>query len=260
MEDRVGHNPPTRVNPPPLLNIKRGGDEWKLFKPMWQNYSSIAKIDSQTDEYQHALFLHTVGPEALTLYNGMHIPDPHTLKDIIDGFDAHFVGKTNDTYEHYVFNSWNQGTAEPIEDYIAALRTLSKTCNFCDCMRDSLVRDRIVLGITDNATRKRLLQETALNLATSSQLRSIGCEEMSAHAVSSRSPGGKLKPKCKFCGKNHPFKKKLSPAWGKMCKICKKNSHFDEKCKKVHLKKLLGYWLQFWITSISDWQTKAKGN
>ena len=73
------------------------------------------------------------------------------------------------------------------------------------------MRDRIVLGITDNATRKRLPQETALNLATCidicrcaeatlSQLLSIGCEEMSAHVVTSRSPGAKLKHKCKFCG------------------------------------------------------------
>ena len=166
MEDRVGHNPPARANPPPPLNIKRGGDEWKRFKQMWQNYSIDAKIDNQTDEYQRALFLHTIGPEVLTLYNGMRIPDPHTLKNMIDGFDAHFVGKINDTYERYVFTSRNQGTAEHIEDYVVALCTLLKHCNFCDCMRDSLVRDRIVLGITDNATRKRLLLETALNLAT----------------------------------------------------------------------------------------------
>ena len=56
MEYRVGHNPQARVNLPPPLNIKRGGDEWKLFKQMWQNYNIVAKIDSQTDEYQRALF------------------------------------------------------------------------------------------------------------------------------------------------------------------------------------------------------------
>lgn len=29
--------------------------------------------------------------EALALYNGIHFPDVHTLKDVIEGFDAHFV-------------------------------------------------------------------------------------------------------------------------------------------------------------------------
>ena len=54
-----------------------------------------------------------------------------------------YSNETNETYERYVFNSRSQGTAEPIEDYVTALRTLSKTCNFCDYMRDSLVRDCI---------------------------------------------------------------------------------------------------------------------
>ena len=98
-EDHVGHNLSVRVKPP--LNIKMNGDAWKPFKHMWQNYSIVAKINNQTDEYQNVLFLPTIVPEPLTLYNGMHIPDPHTLKDI-NGFDAHFVGKTNETYERYV--------------------------------------------------------------------------------------------------------------------------------------------------------------
>ena len=85
-------------------------------------------------------------------------------------------------------------------------RSLPKACNVCDCMRDSLLRDRIVLGITDNATRKRLLQESVLTLtscidlcrcaqAASSQLRSFGDDEATAHAVTSHSPGGKPEPK-----------------------------------------------------------------
>ena len=49
--------------------------------------------------------------------------------------------------------------------YVTALRTLVKTCNTCDCMHDSIIRDRIVLGIQDHSTRKRLLQERSLTLA-----------------------------------------------------------------------------------------------
>ena len=194
---------PARVIPPAPLNTRCGADDWKLFKQMWQNYTIVAKLSTQTEEYQRALFLHTIGPEALTLYNGMCFPDPHTLNDAIAGFDAHFVGTTNETYERY-FNNRNHSATESVEDYVAALRTLSKTCNFCDCMRDSLLRNRIVLGITDNATRKRLLQESALTScidlcrcvqAASSQLRSIGDDEATAQAVTSHSPGGKSEPK-----------------------------------------------------------------
>ena len=115
---------PARVNPPAPLNTRCGADEWKLFKQMWQNYTIVAKLNTQTDEYQRALFLHTIGPDALTLYIGMCFPDPHTLNDVIAGFDVHFVGTANETHERYVFNNRNQGATESVEDYVAALRPL----------------------------------------------------------------------------------------------------------------------------------------
>ena len=88
MAHQTVQNPvlPARVNPPAPLNTRCGADEWKLFKQMWQNYTIVAKLNTQTDEYQRALFLHAIGPDALTLYNGMCFPDPHTLNDVIAGF------------------------------------------------------------------------------------------------------------------------------------------------------------------------------
>ena len=45
---------------------------------------------------------------------------------------------------------------ESINAYITALRSLAKTCGFCDRLADSLLRDRIVLGINNHALRKTL--------------------------------------------------------------------------------------------------------
>ena len=50
---------PAMVNAPAPLNTRCGADEWKLFKQMWQNYTIVAKLSTQTDDYQCALFLHT---------------------------------------------------------------------------------------------------------------------------------------------------------------------------------------------------------
>ena len=79
-------------------------------------------------------------------------------------FDKFTIGETKQTYERYVFNSWNQSPDETFDAYVAALRTLLKTCNFCECIRESLIRDRIVWGIQNPQTRKRLLQECKLTL------------------------------------------------------------------------------------------------
>ena len=62
-------------------------------------------------------------------------------------FDLYTVGEINETYERYIFNSRNHKPDESIDAYVTALRDLAKTCNFCDLFNDSLLRDRIVLGI-----------------------------------------------------------------------------------------------------------------
>ena len=77
------------------------------------------------------------------------------------------------SYSQFLF-SWNivsnllnkrdQQEGETFNDYIAALRILAQTCNFCACLRDTLLRDRIVLGIRSARTRKRLLEERNLTL------------------------------------------------------------------------------------------------
>ena len=53
---------------------------------------------------------------------------------------------------------------ESVDSFVAELRNLAKTCNFCDCLRDSLIRDRIVLGIKNEQTTKKLLRMRDLTL------------------------------------------------------------------------------------------------
>ena len=146
------HN--ARVIAPPPLNVKKGSDEWKLFKQMWTNYCIVARLSDDEEDYKRALSQHTLGQEGLIEYNEMQPEENHTLDDIINAFDNHFIGKTNETYERYAFNKRDQKTDESVEDYIAVLRTLASTCNFCNCLKDYLLRDHIVLRIKDSSTRK----------------------------------------------------------------------------------------------------------
>ena len=185
----------------------------------------------------------------------------------MEKFDEFTIGELNATFKRYTFNSRNQSENETIDAYVTALRTLTKTCNFCDCMRYSIIRDRIVLGIRDNRTRKRLLQERKLTLpkcidlcksseATNSQLKTIsGAQSEDVHSVKDKHPPSKrrddkskkgrewkpetkLRKTCKFCGKVHPFEKGKCPAWGAKCTKCGGRNHFEAKCtattRKVH--------------------------
>jgi len=57
------------------------------------------------------------------------------------------TGEINKTMERFNFNKRNQTMDENVDSYVTCLRTLAKTCNFCNTCGDSLICDRIIMGI-----------------------------------------------------------------------------------------------------------------
>ena len=73
---------------------------------------------------------------------------------IINQFEKFYIPKRNLTYERYIFFTRDQRSEENIENYTAELRKLEK-------LRDSLIRDRIIIGMKDDGLRQRFLQENS---------------------------------------------------------------------------------------------------
>ena len=76
-----------------------------------------------------------------------------------------YTGATNEIYECYNFNKRVQEVGESVDMSVAALRTLPKMCNY-KTLADTLIRERIVVGVRDNSLRKKLLQTSDLTLKT----------------------------------------------------------------------------------------------
>ena len=133
---------------------------------------------------------------------------------------------------------------------MTALRKLAQTCNFCSCLHDSLIRDRLVLGIRDESIRKKLLQEKKLNLScaidigrsgetTNIRLQEIkkpsatGSDEI--NAIKTKKAGNQRQrrvretnPLCQYCGGSH--RRGACPAYGQTCKKCGRQNHFSQVC------------------------------
>jgi len=239
--------------PPPLIcEAKHIVDNWKLFKQKWNNYAIITDLKVQPAEYQVALFLHTLGDEALKIYNRLQFIKPEserTIKDIIDAFDKFAVGETNETYERFVFNQHSQKEGEPFEVYLSSLRQLIKSCNYCDSCIESILRDRIVLGVRDLETQSALLKERkltlekAIDICRAAENATMHIQAMSiVHKQSENvnkvkaeksSKSTKVVTKmCKYCGYEHPMLKSKCPAYGKTCSRCKRDNHFAKVCEK----------------------------
>ncbi|ELT89292.1 hypothetical protein CAPTEDRAFT_213890 [Capitella teleta] len=97
-----------------------------------------------------ALLLHTIGNDALRIYNGFTFTteeDQRTITEIFAKFEEFAVGAINITYERYVFNQRIQERGEAFDNFLSDLRELIKSCNFCTTCVDSVLRDRIVTDI-----------------------------------------------------------------------------------------------------------------
>ena len=146
---------------------------------------------------------------------------------------------------------------ESVDSFVTELKTLAKTCNFCDCLRDSLIHDCIVLGSKNEQTTKKFLRIRNVTLnrcidicrseeITALQMKSLSEPADSIHQVKSKtkkshtpqrsevksSPQTGKKIFCKFCGYDHVLDRKKCPALGKTCKWCNGKNHFAKKCKK----------------------------
>ena len=111
---------------------------------------------------------------------------------------------------------------------------MAKKCNFCDCLCDSLIRDRIVLGIKDRQTTEKLLRirDLAMNWCTdiycSQEVTALHMKSLSEpvdninQGICKKNPGvptpdgqsGK-KLSSKFLGYKHAPERKKCPVWGK---------------------------------------------
>ena len=134
---------------------------------------------------------------------------------------------------------------ESIDHFVSSLRTLAKSCNFCQCLQDSLLRDRIVFGVKEPALRKKLLQERHLTLekaidicksgeATAQHLKDLAAasDTSEIHALKQRferKPAKDAK-RCKCCGDSHELKREKCPAYGKICSKCRRANHFAKVC------------------------------
>jgi len=250
---------------PSQLQITGGNvaADWKRFHSQWANYEVATDLDSKTAAKRAAVFLACIGTQAYEVFQSMDFAtegDRADIEKVIEAFERHCVGEVNITYERYVFNRRVQDVGETFESFLSDLRKLVRSCEYAT-LEESIIRDRIVIGIRDDATRRKLLQVRKLTLSSATdicratevatkQLRDMTTpDEVNAlqHA-SHRSPTRSKQrtrymaepertmqhrshPRCDYCGRAHEPSKEACPAYGQTCGKCSRRHHFESVCK-----------------------------
>ncbi|XP_063539281.1 uncharacterized protein LOC134748426 [Cydia strobilella] len=148
----------------PLKIDSQVPERWKIWKQKFEIYTEANKLDDFPETRKVAIFLNLLGDQGLTIFNSFSVDrKTATLKEVIDKFDAKFNPLKNLSVERYNFFSRQQNSDEEFEEYVTAITNLSNSCEF-STLKESLIKDKFVIGISDKKVKQRLLQEDNLTI------------------------------------------------------------------------------------------------
>ena len=104
-----------------------------------------------------------------------------------------YVKPTNEVYARHLLAPRRQQPAETLVEYLQALKTLSKDCNYQSATavlyREESIRDAFITGLTSGLIRQKLLENKTLDLKTMfDQARSLESAARSSESYSVQPP------------------------------------------------------------------------
>ena len=91
------------------------------------------------------------------------------FETVVKKFEQFCVPRKNVIYERYLFHTRHQQEEETIDSFVTDLRLKAQTCEFGP-LGNSLIRDRLVVGIQDSKLKEKLLRDSSLNLEKAIEL------------------------------------------------------------------------------------------
>ncbi|KAL5468831.1 hypothetical protein EMCRGX_G029953 [Ephydatia muelleri] len=259
------------IKPPPEMDFASSdgtsvAETWRKWRQSMELFLTLA-MTGKTEREQCSAFLYIISPAGRDIYNTFNVSDQdkNKISILFQKFEGYCKPKQNVTVERYRFNTRSQQEGESIDQYVTALKLMTRNCAF-GTLEEELIRDRIVCGVSSEKIKERLLRERDLTLdkaidlcraeeQSKTQLKCIS-EEVSAdlslvHAINPRpkhqptvshgslpnEEAGAVKPIsnqyptsiCRNCGYQH--KRDKCPAFGKRCNKCHKFNHFARYCR-----------------------------
>ena len=240
--------------PPGTLSLEGNlSENWRVWIQKFDIYLIASGIAEKSEKIKCATFLHVAGDDAIKVYNTFEfdddVDDLDCLKEL---FKSYCEPRKNLTYQRHLFFTRAQGNTESIDAYVTDLKNKAKDCEFGD-LTESVIRDRVVCGITNDQIHGRLLREPELSLqravdicraseVSQTQLKKLHEEtEVPVQKLHKQKTYGKkerpqAQPKtektqtdCGRCGYKHEPRK--CPAFGQTCNSCHRKNHYAKMCR-----------------------------
>ena len=257
-----------RLKPPGPLSFEGNvAQTWKTWRKAFDFYLVATESDTKSDKIKTSILLTCIGDRGREIYETFEFAtagDSLKLNPVLDQFEAYCNPRSNTTINRHKFFTYRQAEGQPFNNFVTELRTLSAECAF-ENLRDSLIKDMIICGVSDRALRERMLREPTLDLKKAIELglaaeqtkvhskqltaqidrsvskishhRQKGSKQDIAGATSNdpekaryKSQQTEMIKRCKFCAGSHS--RGRCPAYGKQCNKCRHNNHYAKCCTK----------------------------
>uniref|UniRef100_A0A8C5N8W5 C2H2-type domain-containing protein n=1 Tax=Gouania willdenowi TaxID=441366 RepID=A0A8C5N8W5_GOUWI len=150
--------------PSPLSLTANPADNWCSWEQSFRRY--IAASGEKDEQGKIDILLHTIGEDALEVFNTLTVRgegDELTMEDVLQAFKDHCSPQRNVVFERNQYWSHQRTAGTSVNTFITELRHRSKDCEF-GISENDMLRDKLVLSITDCHLKKRLIQERRLTL------------------------------------------------------------------------------------------------
>ena len=99
-------------------------------------------------------------------------PSEKSFEELVDLLKHHFTPKPSEAFLKWKFNTRDRKPGESIASYVAELRRLSERCNFGDNL-NTMLRDRLVCGVSDENIQRKLLSEVDLTFENAMRIAQV---------------------------------------------------------------------------------------
>ena len=173
------------------LSVDRGAS-FRAWKTRWTDFCTLSGLSSQRKKVQLAMLRSCLSDDTIRIVENMGLSESEQsdISVIVERLERHAVGQVSQVMQRRAFNLRIQQAGESFDDYVTCLRDLSQDCGFCNSCRDSLIRDRIVVGICDSTVIRRLCAIQNLTLDEAIQIcRSEECAARDASKITDSEAG-----------------------------------------------------------------------
>ena len=156
---------PAAATPAPYLSSSASLRDFAVWREKLKGYmlltgASLMPVDSQRAALQSLLDedWHRV------LRYGLNVAGDASIDDVVKAMEDHLRKQRNVLVDRRAFYARVQEEGEGFEDFLCAVKELATFCDFCTQCFDSRMRDKVVCGLRDEDTVKRLLEDPELDL------------------------------------------------------------------------------------------------